>query len=218
MTAVTLLLVIFVGITRGGPGPGRGERDRKLLLQRSAQPHVALIGRIPGTEHYRNVERYQVETDLEDLGLRIDEGLLQPSTAAAWPTSSRPTSTRTRPRGACCCRCRRSTASTSAALSALKELHETLERQGPPASTSARSRGRGAWTGSRASEMGVVEPWRAPVPVASPGDGATRADAQCTSFQMPMLAQVGDQEADAGRRRSTSPRRTDRTRSRRSRT
>ena len=33
-----------------------------LLLQRTARPHIALIGRIPGSEHFRNADRYDVET------------------------------------------------------------------------------------------------------------------------------------------------------------
>jgi SulP family sulfate permease len=47
-----------------------------LLLQRTARPHVALIGRVPGTEHYRNAERYEVELTPGVLALRIDESLL----------------------------------------------------------------------------------------------------------------------------------------------
>lgn len=47
-----------------------------LLLQRTAWPHVARIGRVPGTEHYRNVERFAVECRAEVLGLRIDESLV----------------------------------------------------------------------------------------------------------------------------------------------
>ncbi|MDT9001107.1 SulP family inorganic anion transporter [Paucibacter sp. APW11] len=47
-----------------------------LLLQRTARPHVALIGRVPGTEHYRNMDRYQVECLPGVMGLRIDESLL----------------------------------------------------------------------------------------------------------------------------------------------
>ncbi|MEO6407166.1 MAG: SulP family inorganic anion transporter [Burkholderiaceae bacterium] len=47
-----------------------------LLLQRTARPHTALIGRIPGTEHYRNVGRHQVEQTQGVLALRIDESLL----------------------------------------------------------------------------------------------------------------------------------------------
>jgi SulP family sulfate permease len=47
-----------------------------LLLQRTAQPHVARIGRVPGTQHYRNVERHAVECHAEVVGLRIDESLV----------------------------------------------------------------------------------------------------------------------------------------------
>jgi SulP family sulfate permease len=47
-----------------------------LLIQRTAQPHVARIGRVPGTQHYRNLERYAVECRPEVVGLRIDESLV----------------------------------------------------------------------------------------------------------------------------------------------
>ncbi|WP_422010519.1 SulP family inorganic anion transporter [Roseateles sp.] len=47
-----------------------------LLIQRTSRPHVARIGRVPGTQHYRNVERYAVECRPEVVGLRIDESLV----------------------------------------------------------------------------------------------------------------------------------------------
>ena len=47
-----------------------------LLIQRTARPHVARIGRVPGTQHYRNLERYAVECRPEVVGLRIDESLV----------------------------------------------------------------------------------------------------------------------------------------------
>lgn len=47
-----------------------------LLLQRSANPHVARIGRVGDTEHYRNVERHAVQCTPGVLGLRIDESLV----------------------------------------------------------------------------------------------------------------------------------------------
>ncbi|HJW11505.1 MAG TPA: SulP family inorganic anion transporter, partial [Albitalea sp.] len=47
-----------------------------LLLQRTARPHVALIGRVPGTEHYRNVGRHEVQLTPGVMALRIDESLL----------------------------------------------------------------------------------------------------------------------------------------------
>lgn len=47
-----------------------------LLLQKSAAPHVARIGRVGDTEHYRNVERHTVHSTPGVLALRIDESLL----------------------------------------------------------------------------------------------------------------------------------------------
>lgn len=47
-----------------------------LLLQRSANPHVARIGRVGDTEHYRNVERHAVQCTPGVLALRIDESLV----------------------------------------------------------------------------------------------------------------------------------------------
>lgn len=47
-----------------------------LLLQRTARPHWAEVGRIPGTEVFRNVKRYRVETLPQVLAVRIDESLL----------------------------------------------------------------------------------------------------------------------------------------------
>jgi SulP family sulfate permease len=45
------------------------------LLLRASTPHIALIGRIPGSEHFRNVERHAVETIAGVIFLRIDESL-----------------------------------------------------------------------------------------------------------------------------------------------
>jgi sulfate permease, SulP family len=47
-----------------------------LMLKHTARPHAALIGRVPGTEHYRNVERYATELTPGVMSLRIDESLL----------------------------------------------------------------------------------------------------------------------------------------------
>jgi sulfate permease, SulP family len=47
-----------------------------LLLQRSANPHVARIGRVGDTEHYRNVDRHAVHCTPGVLALRIDESLI----------------------------------------------------------------------------------------------------------------------------------------------
>jgi sulfate permease, SulP family len=42
---------------------------------RASHPHIAIVGRIPGTEHFRNVERHRVEVDSKVLTLRVDESL-----------------------------------------------------------------------------------------------------------------------------------------------
>ncbi|MFW5823346.1 MAG: SulP family inorganic anion transporter [Marinobacter sp.] len=46
-----------------------------LFLYRTSRPHSALVGRVPGTEHFRNVRRHQVETHPELAMLRVDESL-----------------------------------------------------------------------------------------------------------------------------------------------
>jgi SulP family sulfate permease len=44
-------------------------------LRKTSHPHIAVVGRIPGTEHYRNIKRYNVETWPHLLLLRIDESI-----------------------------------------------------------------------------------------------------------------------------------------------
>ena len=46
-----------------------------LHLYRTSRPHSAVVGRVPGTEHFRNVERHAVETDNRLAILRVDESL-----------------------------------------------------------------------------------------------------------------------------------------------
>jgi len=45
------------------------------LLVRASTPHIARLGRLPGSEHFRNVERHAVETLAQAIFLRIDESL-----------------------------------------------------------------------------------------------------------------------------------------------
>ena len=45
------------------------------LLFRASTPHIAIIGRMPGSEHFRNVDRHDVETLPGALFMRIDESL-----------------------------------------------------------------------------------------------------------------------------------------------
>lgn len=44
-------------------------------LYKSSRPHVAIVGEVPGTEHFRNVLRHQVITYPHILSLRVDESL-----------------------------------------------------------------------------------------------------------------------------------------------
>lgn len=46
-----------------------------LYLWRTSRPHMAVVGRIGDTEHFRNVLRHQVRTCPHVLALRIDENL-----------------------------------------------------------------------------------------------------------------------------------------------
>jgi SulP family sulfate permease len=45
------------------------------LLVRASTPHIARLGRIAGTEHFRNTDRHAVETLPGVIFLRIDESL-----------------------------------------------------------------------------------------------------------------------------------------------
>jgi len=45
------------------------------LIWRASRPHIAVLGRIAGSEHFRNVERYPAQTQPQLLVLRIDANL-----------------------------------------------------------------------------------------------------------------------------------------------
>ncbi len=46
-----------------------------LFLYRTSRPHFAVVGRVPGTEHFRNVLRHDVEVCPKVTFLRVDESL-----------------------------------------------------------------------------------------------------------------------------------------------
>jgi SulP family sulfate permease len=46
-----------------------------LYLYRSSNPHVAVIGKMPGTEHFRNRLRHKVELNEKIIGVRVDANL-----------------------------------------------------------------------------------------------------------------------------------------------
>lgn len=45
------------------------------LIWRASRPHIAVLGRIAGSEHFRNIKRYPAQTMPEVLMLRIDANL-----------------------------------------------------------------------------------------------------------------------------------------------
>jgi len=67
--AVTLLIGVEPGVIAGVG------LSLALFLWRSSRPHAAIVGRVPETEHFRNIKRHNVFTDPRILTIRIDESL-----------------------------------------------------------------------------------------------------------------------------------------------
>lgn len=71
--SVTILLTLGFGVEIGVTA---GVVLSILIhLYKSSRPHMAVVGRVPGTEHFRNVKRHKVEIDDTILTLRVDESL-----------------------------------------------------------------------------------------------------------------------------------------------
>lgn len=69
----TTLTVIIVGVESGILV---GVSISVLFyLWNASNPHIAIVGRVEGTEHFRNIERYQVQTASNIVFIRIDENL-----------------------------------------------------------------------------------------------------------------------------------------------
>lgn len=69
----TILVTLLVGVEPGViAGVGL---SLALFLWRASRPHAAVVGRVPETEHFRNVKRHKVFTDPRILTIRIDESL-----------------------------------------------------------------------------------------------------------------------------------------------
>lgn len=74
---VTFVAVLIVGVEIGillGTGAAIA-----LFLWRTSRPHVAVIGRVGNTEHYRNVLRHEVHTYPHIIAVRVDESLYFPN-------------------------------------------------------------------------------------------------------------------------------------------
>lgn len=71
--AATILITLLLGVEKGvsaGVGISVG-----LYLYRSSRPHIAEVGLVPGTQHFRNINRHKVETHPAILTVRVDESL-----------------------------------------------------------------------------------------------------------------------------------------------
>ena len=66
---ITLIAGVEMGVI-AGVGVGL-----LLYLWRASRPHAAIVGRVPETEHFRNIERHEVFTAPHVLSIRIDESL-----------------------------------------------------------------------------------------------------------------------------------------------
>ncbi len=74
-TAVAATIVLTLGLgVEVGVASGVGI-SILLHLYKTSRPHVAEIGLVPGTQHFRNILRHNVETDPTVLSLRVDESL-----------------------------------------------------------------------------------------------------------------------------------------------
>jgi sulfate permease, SulP family len=69
----TILLTLSMGVEKGILA---GVALSILIhLYRTTKPHIAIVGRVPGTEHFRNINRHLVVTDPSILSMRLDESL-----------------------------------------------------------------------------------------------------------------------------------------------
>ena len=65
----TLLLGVELGVLAGIVA------SISLHLYKTTRPHIAVVGAVAGTEHFRNVERHNVITQPNIISLRVDESL-----------------------------------------------------------------------------------------------------------------------------------------------
>ena len=70
---LTLLEGIVIGILSGVA------LSILIHLYRTSRPHWAIVGQVPGTEHFRNILRHTVVTSPFVLNLRVDESLYFPN-------------------------------------------------------------------------------------------------------------------------------------------
>jgi SulP family sulfate permease len=75
--ALTIILTLTLGVIAGliaGIGI-----SLLMYLYRTSRPHMAIIGQVPGTQHFRNIDRHKVVVNPQILSARIDESLYFPN-------------------------------------------------------------------------------------------------------------------------------------------
>ena len=75
--ALTILLTLSVGVIYGLMA-GIGA-SLMLYLYRTSKPHIAVIGQVPGTQSFKNIERQEAVTTSQVVSLRIDESIYFPN-------------------------------------------------------------------------------------------------------------------------------------------
>lgn len=78
--AATMAVTLLIGVEQGllaGVG-----LSLILYLYRTSRPHMAVLGQVPGTEHFRNIDRHAVTTDPQVFSIRVDESLYFPNARA----------------------------------------------------------------------------------------------------------------------------------------
>jgi SulP family sulfate permease len=71
--AATLVATLLLGLEAGlALGVGL---SLALHLLHTSRPHIVEVGLVPGTQHFRNVQRYETRVSPQVLGLRVDESL-----------------------------------------------------------------------------------------------------------------------------------------------
>ncbi|GAA5525561.1 putative sulfate transporter Rv1739c [Microbulbifer aestuariivivens] len=71
---VTIVVTLLMGV-EAGVACGVGA-SISLFLFRTSKPHIAEVGLVEGTEHFRNIKRHKVLTVPEVLTIRVDESLM----------------------------------------------------------------------------------------------------------------------------------------------
>ena len=70
---ITMAMTLLVGVELGVM---TGVAISVLIhLFKTSRPHMAIVGQVPGTQHYRNIMRHEVVVDASVLTIRVDESL-----------------------------------------------------------------------------------------------------------------------------------------------